>query len=89
MNSADQEYFGKQPSTGCERLLQDCMSGDQTQFQREDTVEASSPAVNWILNAQEALLPPNSPGHASGGREPRQADELLTHGDRRWRNFRK
>src|SRR5258708_10661609 len=30
MNFGYQEYFGKQPSTGYERLLHDCMIGDQT-----------------------------------------------------------
>ena len=30
MNFEYQEYFGKQPSTGYERLLHDCMIGDQT-----------------------------------------------------------
>ena len=40
MNFEYQEYFGKQPSTGYERLLHDCMIGDQTLFQRADMVEA-------------------------------------------------
>ena len=34
------DYFGKQPSTGYERLLHDCMVGDATRFQRADMVEA-------------------------------------------------
>ena len=40
MNFEYQQYFGKQPSTGYERLLHDCMIGDQTLFQRADMVEA-------------------------------------------------
>src|SRR5262249_36639910 len=34
------DYFGSTPSTGYERLLYDCMIGDQTLFQRADMVEA-------------------------------------------------
>ena len=34
------DYFGAAPSTGYERLLYDCMIGDQTLFQRADMVEA-------------------------------------------------
>jgi hypothetical protein len=34
------DYFGVTPSTGYERLLHDCMTGDATLFQRADMVEA-------------------------------------------------
>src|SRR5690242_19107003 len=40
MNFEYADYFGMQPSTGYERLLHDCMIGDQTLFQRADMVEA-------------------------------------------------
>jgi hypothetical protein len=52
-------------------------------------VEAGSPVVNRILNAQEALLPRRLPKHASGTGAARGAEETLTHDDRRWRSFRK
>jgi glucose-6-phosphate 1-dehydrogenase len=46
IKSEDQEYLISSPVPGCERLLQDCMSGDQTLFQCADTVEAGPPVVN-------------------------------------------
>ena len=63
MNFESQEYFGKQPSTGYERLLHDCMIGDQTLFQRADMVEAGWCVVNPILRifgkrCRPAIFPP-------------------------------
>ena len=40
MRFAYKDYFGERPSTGYERLLYDCMTGDATLFQRSDMVEA-------------------------------------------------
>jgi len=55
MNFEYQQYFGKQPSTGYERLLHDCMIGDQTLFQRADMVEAGWNVVNPVLDLWKAL----------------------------------
>ena len=66
MNFEYQEYFGKQPSTGYERLLHDCMIGDQTLFQRADMVEAGWCVVNPILDLWKALPPRNFPNYAAG-----------------------
>jgi glucose-6-phosphate 1-dehydrogenase len=89
MNFEYQEYFGKQPSTGYERLLHDCMIGDQTLFQRADMVEAGWSVVNPILDVWKALPPRNFPNYASGTWGPKEADELLERDGRRWRNFEK
>jgi len=89
MNFEYQEYFGKQPSTGYERLLHDCMIGDQTLFQRADMVEAGWSVVNPILNLWKALPPRNFPNYASGTWGPKEADELLERDGRSWRNFEK
>jgi len=89
MNFEYQEYFGKQPSTGYERLLHDCMIGDQTLFQRADMVEAGWSVVNPILDIWKALPPRNFPNYASGTWGPKEADELLERDGRRWRNFEK
>ena len=87
MNFEYQEYFGKQPSTGYERLLHDCMIGDQTLFQRADMVEAGWSVVNPILDLWKALPPRNFPNYVSGTWGPKEADELLERDGRRWRNF--
>src|ERR1700692_627653 len=89
MNFEYQEYFGKQPSTGYERLLHDCMIGDQTLFQRADMVEAGWNVVNPVLDLWKALPPRNFPNYASGTWGPKEADELLERDGRRWRNFEK
>jgi glucose-6-phosphate 1-dehydrogenase len=89
MNFEYQEYFGKQPSTGYERLLHDCMIGDQTLFQRADMVEAGWSVVSPILDIWKALPPRNFPNYASGSWGPKEADELLERDGRRWRNFEK
>jgi glucose-6-phosphate 1-dehydrogenase len=89
MNFEYQEYFGKQPSTGYERLLHDCMIGDQTLFQRADMVEAGWSVVSPILDLWKALPPRNFPNYASGSWGPKEADELLERDGRRWRNFEK
>jgi glucose-6-phosphate 1-dehydrogenase len=89
MNFEYQEYFGKQPSTGYERLLHDCMIGDQTLFQRADMVEAGWSVVNPVLDIWKAIPPRNFPNYASGTWGPKDADEMLERDGRRWRNFEK
>ncbi|HET9408065.1 MAG TPA: glucose-6-phosphate dehydrogenase [Candidatus Sulfotelmatobacter sp.] len=89
MNFEYQQYFGKQPSTGYERLLHDCMIGDQTLFQRADMVEAGWAVVNPILDVWKALPPRNFPNYPAGTWGPKDADELLEKDGRRWRNFEK
>ena len=89
MNFEYQEYFGKMPSTGYERLLHDCMIGDQTLFQRADMVEAGWAVVNPVLEVWKALPPRNFPNYASGTWGPKDAEELVERDGRRWRNFEK
>ena len=86
MNFEYRDYFGTQPSTGYERLLHDCMIGDQTLFQRADMVEAGWCIVSPVLDVWKALPPRNFPNYASGTWGPKDADELLEHDGRHWRN---
>src|SRR6266702_3107626 len=83
------DYFGKQPSTGYERLLHDCMVGDATLFQRADMVEAGWSVVSPVLDVWKALPPRNFPNYAAGTWGPKEADDLLERDGRRWRNFEK
>ncbi len=83
------DHFGTEPSTGYERLLHDCMIGDQTLFQRADMVEAGWCIVSPVLDVWKALPPRNFPNYASGTWGPKEADELLEHDGRHWRNFEK
>jgi len=87
MNFEYADYFGQQPSTGYERLLHDCMIGDQTLFQRADMVEAGWCVVSPALDVWKALPPRNFPNYPAGTWGPKEADELLERDGRRWRNF--
>ena len=79
------DYFGSNPSTGYERLLYDCMIGDQTLFQRADMVEAGWTVVTPVLDVWQALPPRSFPNYASGSWGPKEADEMLERDGRVWR----
>jgi len=81
------DYFGKQPSTGYERLVHDCMVGDATLFQRADMVEAGWSVVSPMLDLWKALPPRNFPNYASGTWGPKDAEDLMERDGRHWRNF--
>jgi glucose-6-phosphate 1-dehydrogenase len=79
-----EDYFGKEPSTGYERLLHDCMTGDATLFQRADMVEAGWSAIEPVLDVWRALPPRSFPNYSAGSWGPREADELLERDQRHW-----
>jgi glucose-6-phosphate 1-dehydrogenase len=81
------DYFGSTPSTGYERLLYDCMTGDATLFQRADMVEASWSVVAPILDVWKALPPRSFPNYAAGTWGPKEADELIERDGRQWRRM--
>ncbi|HEX4964077.1 MAG TPA: glucose-6-phosphate dehydrogenase [Thermoanaerobaculia bacterium] len=78
------DYFGAQPHTGYETLLYDCMLGDSTLFHRSDMVEAGWRVVTPILDVWQALSPRNFPNYAAGAWGPKEADELIQKGGRKW-----
>ncbi|MGH9835236.1 MAG: glucose-6-phosphate dehydrogenase [Blastocatellia bacterium] len=79
------DYFGSVPSTGYERLLYDCMTGDATLFQRADMVEAGWSVIEPVLDVWQALPPRSFPNYAAGAWGPKEADELLERDGREWR----
>jgi glucose-6-phosphate 1-dehydrogenase len=81
------DAFGCTPSTGYERLLYDCMMGDQTLFQRADMVEAGWSIVEPLLDVWKALPPRAFPNYAAGTWGPKDADELLHREGRQWRDI--
>ena len=81
------DYFGNQVTTGYERLLHDCMVGDATLFQRADMVEAGWSVVSPMLDVWKALPPRNFPNYAAGTWGPKEADVLLEHDGRHWRDY--
>ncbi|MGA3104452.1 MAG: glucose-6-phosphate dehydrogenase [Terriglobales bacterium] len=89
MDFAYADYFGINPSTGYERLLHDCMTGDATLFQRADMVEAGWSIVNPVMDVWKALPPRYFPNYPAGTWGPKESDELMERDGRRWRNFEK
>ncbi len=83
------EYFGTKPSTGYERLLYDCMTGDATLFQRADMVESGWSVVAPILDVWKALPPRSFPNYPAGSWGPKEADELMERDGRQWRGIEK
>ncbi|MFQ6098618.1 MAG: glucose-6-phosphate dehydrogenase, partial [Armatimonadota bacterium] len=71
-----------------ERLLLDCMLGDQTLFARSDVVEACWEFVTPILNAWKANSQLKPYEYPAGTWGPREADTLLAHQGEAWRNPR-
>ncbi len=80
------DHFGEQISTGYERLLFDCMTGDATLFQRADMVEASWQIVSPILDVWRAIPARDFPNYESGNWGPAEADALLRNDGRKWKN---
>ena len=80
------DHFGEQISTGYERLLFDCMTGDATLFQRADMVEASWQIVSPILDVWRAIPARDFPNYESGTWGPAESDALLRNDGRKWKN---
>ena len=80
------DHFGEQISTGYERLLFDCMTGDATLFQRADMVEASWQIVSPVLDVWSAIPARDFPNYESGTWGPEDSDLLLRNDGRRWKN---
>jgi glucose-6-phosphate 1-dehydrogenase len=88
MNFDYEDYFGKTPSTGYERLLHDCMMGDATLFQRADQVEAAWSVVAPIQAAWVSETPPPLSTYSAGTWGPKEAHELLARDGREWEETR-
>jgi glucose-6-phosphate 1-dehydrogenase len=77
--------FGQSPPEAYERLLLDCLLGDQTLFARADEVEAAWGLIDPILRAWAESPPTDFPSYEAGTWGPGSADRLLGHEGRAWR----
>ena len=87
MDFAYDDFFGSTPSTGYETLLFDVMTGDATNFQRHDFVEAAWTIMAPILDIWHNVPArnfPNYPARNSWG--PVEADTLMSRDGHAWRN---
>jgi glucose-6-phosphate 1-dehydrogenase len=78
-------FFGSQPPDAYERLLIDCMMGDQTLFARKDEVMASWAFLQPILDHWRETVPTDFPNYPSGSWGPEAANALLNKEGRKWR----
>lgn len=77
-------YFGSTPPEAYERLICDCMAGDNTLFARIDEVLASWKLMTPILE-RWASEKPEFPNYPAGTWGPAAADHLLSKDGREWR----
>jgi len=68
-----------------ERLLLDCMKGDQTLFSRQDGIEATWAVVDPIIRRWEEAPMTEFPNYACGTWGPERADALMSSDGRQWR----
>ena len=78
-------YFGTTPPEAYERLLCDCILGDQTLFAREDEVLASWRLLQPILEHWNETPPSNFPNYAAGSWGPEITNTLIHRENRNWR----
>ncbi len=80
--------FGMATADAYNRLLLDCMLGDQTLFTRADEVEEAWRIITPALAAWEAPTDPSSiPQYEAGTWEPSEAEQLINRDGRRWRRL--
>jgi glucose-6-phosphate 1-dehydrogenase len=71
-----------------DRLILDCMMGDQTLFTRSDEVEAAWRVVTPVLAAWDAPADPTTiPEYEAGTWEPQAAEEMINRDGRHWRRL--
>ena len=85
MDFSYQVEFGGGERSAYATLINDCMRGDATLFDRADGVEAAWALVDPILNYFQSNKP-KFPNYAAGTWGPHEADELLERDGRHWRN---
>jgi glucose-6-phosphate 1-dehydrogenase len=79
-----EEIFGVELPDAYERLLLDCMLGDQTLFWRSDGIEAAWALVTPVLKRWEEKGCPLA-FYESGSWGPAESEALLERDGRKWR----
>lgn len=88
MNFSYGSSFGMATADAYNRLLLDCMVGDQTLFTRADEVEEAWRVLTPVLAAWDTPTNPTSvPQYEAGTWEPNEAEELINRDGRRWRRL--
>ncbi|MEN9344433.1 MAG: glucose-6-phosphate 1-dehydrogenase [Chlamydiota bacterium] len=78
-------YFGMSPPEAYERLIQDCIFGDNTLFARDDEVFNSWKLLTPVLEDWAAHPREDFPNYLSGTWGPKAADAMMARDHRKWR----
>jgi glucose-6-phosphate 1-dehydrogenase len=78
-------YFGQTPPEAYERLIWECILGDNTLFARSDEVSESWAILTPVLEAWAKHPPKDFPNYACGTWGPKEADEMIAKDRRSWR----
>jgi len=84
MDFSYKEGFGESTRSAYATLLNDCLRGDATLFDRGDNVEAAWSLVDPILDVWSAAKTATVPQYPSGSWGPRESDALLERDGRKW-----
>jgi len=79
------QAFGGGSREAYATLINDCIRGDATLFDRADSVEAAWGLVDPILDAWRNAAAPPFPNYPAGSDGPRSTDDLTASEGRRWR----
>jgi glucose-6-phosphate 1-dehydrogenase len=82
------DAFGFDPPEAYERLLLDCLTGDQTLFTRHDEVIEQWRFVNEILDAWKNNPVYILPKYSIGTWGPEEAEKFIARDGRSWRNLK-
>lgn len=78
-------FFGLAPPEAYERLICDCMHGDNTLFAREDEVFNSWRILTPLLEYWNSKKPEEFPNYPAGSWGPKEADIMIEKDQRKWR----
>jgi glucose-6-phosphate 1-dehydrogenase len=86
MNFSYREGFGGTSRSAYATLVNDCLRGDATLFDRGDSVEAAWSLVDPILDVWSAARTATVPMYPAGTWGPKESDQLLERDGRQWYN---
>ena len=86
MNFCYREAFGDASRSAYSTLLNDCVRGDATLFDRGDSVEAAWSLVDPIIDVWSAAKSATVPQYPAGSWGPKESDLLLERDGRQWYN---